>query len=137
MSTRTIFLGRLIGLYCLLLAVAMISHKQATVRTVTALIHDEAVLLVVSILASVAGLAIVLAHNVWTGGALPIVVTLVGWISLIKGALFLFLSPETSVAYFEALRYGQLFYVYMSITLAVGIYLTLASFRHSVSSPGR
>jgi hypothetical protein len=137
MSTRTIFLGRLIGLYCLLLAVAMISHKQSTVGTVAALIHDEAVLLVVSILASVAGLAIVLAHNVWTGGVLPVVVTLVGWISLIKGALFMLLPPEASVAYFEALRYDQFFYVYMGITLAIGIYLTVASFRHSMSSPIR
>jgi hypothetical protein len=26
-----------------------------------------------------AGLAVVVAHNVWSGGALPVVVTLVGW----------------------------------------------------------
>jgi hypothetical protein len=34
-------------------------------------------------------------HNVSSGGALPILVTLIGWITLIKGALFLFLPPET------------------------------------------
>ena len=35
----------------------------------------------------------------------------------------------TSVAYYEALRYGQLFYVYTGITFIVGLYLTYASFR--------
>jgi hypothetical protein len=109
----------------------MISHKQATVETMTALIHDAPVLFLVSVVAMVAGLTIVLAHNVWSGGALPIVVTLFGWISLIKGLVFLLLSPETSVAYFEAVRYGQFFYAYTSVTLVIGIYLTFASFRSS------
>jgi len=133
MAPRTIYLGRLIGLYCILIALAMLSHKQATVDTISMLVHDAPVLLSVSIIALVSGLAIVLAHNVWSGGALPVVVTLVGWISLIKGMVFLFLPPETSIAYFEALRYNQLFYVYMSITLIIGIYLTFVSFRSSVS----
>ena len=131
MSPRTIYLGRLIGLYCVLVALAMISHKQTTVETMTALIHDTPVLFFVSIVAMVAGLAVVLAHNIWSGGALPVVVTLVGWISLVKGLVFLLLPPETSLAYFEALRYGQLFYAYMTVTLVIGIYLTFASFRSS------
>jgi hypothetical protein len=130
-SPRTIYLGKLIGLYCVLIALAMISHKQATVDTMTALVRDPPVLFFASVMAMVAGLAIVLAHNVWSGGALPVVVTLVGWISLIKGLIFLLLSPEMSVSYFEALRYGQLFYLYTSIVLVIGIYLTFSSFRSS------
>ena len=131
MPPRTIYLGRLIGLYCIFIAVAMMSHKQAAVMTMTALIHDAPVLFIVSLMATLAGLAIILAHNIWSGGALPIVVTLVGWISLIKGLIFLLLPPETSVAYFEALRYGQFFYVYMSITLVLGIFLTFSSMHTS------
>jgi hypothetical protein len=135
MSPRTIYLGRLIGLYCVLIALSMISHKEATVDTMTALVHNAPVLFFASVMAMVAGLAIVLAHNVWSGGALRVVVTLVGWILLVKGLIFLLLSPETSATYFEALRYGQLFYVYTSITLVIGIYLTFSSFRSSASSP--
>ena len=131
MSPRTIYLGRLIGIYCVLSALAMISHKQATVETMTSLIHNAPLLFFISVVAMVAGLAIVLAHNVWSGGALPIVVTLFGWISLIKGLVFLLLSPETSLAYFEAVRYAQFFYAYMSVTLVIGIYLSFASFRSS------
>ena len=131
MSPRTIYLGRLIGLYCVLLALAMVSHKQAAVETIIALMHDAPVLLLASIVAMAAGLAIVLGHNVWSGGALAVVVTLVGWISLIKGLILLFLPPVGALAYFEALRYGQFFYAYMSVTLIIGIYLTFSSFRFS------
>jgi hypothetical protein len=65
----------------------------------------------------------------WSGGSLPVVVTLFGWVVLIKGLIFLLLPSDASLAYFEALRYGQLFYFYMSIDLVIGIYLTFASFR--------
>jgi len=109
----------------------MISHKQATVETIIALMHDAPALLLASIVAMAAGLAIVLGHNVWSGGVLPVVVTLVGWISLTKGLILLFLSPASSLAYFEALRYEQFFYAYMSVTLIIGIYLTFSSFRFS------
>ena len=131
MTSRTIYLGKLLGLYCVIVALVMMSHRQATVETMTALVHDAPLLFVVSLGGMVAGLAIVLTHNVWTGGALPVVVTLVGWISLVKGLLFMVLRPAASVAYFEALRYGQLFYFYMSITLVIGLFLTYASFRSS------
>jgi hypothetical protein len=133
MSPRTIYLGRLIGLYCVLIALCMISHKQATVDTMTVLVHDAPVLFFVSVMAMIAGLAIILAHNVWSGGALPVLVTLVGWISLTKGLIFLLLSPQTSATYFDALRYGEFFYMDMSITLVIGTYLTFSSFRSSVT----
>jgi hypothetical protein len=107
----------------------MISHKQTAVETMTALVHDAPVLFLASLLAMVAGLAIILAHKVWSGGALLVVVTLVGWISLIQGLIFLLLPPESSVVYFEALRYSQLFYAYMSIDLVLGVFVTLAWFR--------
>jgi len=132
MSPRTVFLSRLIGLYMILVSVSMAAHKQATVETVTALVHNSPLVFVTGITAVVAGLAIILGHNVWSGGALPVIVTLVGWVTLIKGALLLILSPEAESGFFLAgLHYEQLFYVYLAIDLLLGVYLTYAGFRSS------
>jgi hypothetical protein len=50
---------------------------------------------------------------------------LVGWVALIKGVLFLFLSPEAAAGlYLEVLHYEQLFYLYSAILLHLGVYLT-------------
>ena len=130
MSRRTIYLGRLIGLYCVLIALVMMSHKETTVETMTALVHDGPLLFSISLIGMVAGLAIILAGNAGSRGALPVVVTIVGWIAFIKGLVFMFLPPATSLTYFEALHYGKFFYLYMSITLLIGAYLTFASFRY-------
>jgi putative exporter of polyketide antibiotics len=129
MSARTIFLGKLIGLYCILVALSMMARRQATVETVTTLLQNPSMMLVVGIITLVAGLAMVLAHNIWSGGALAVVVTLVGWITLIKSLFFLFLPPEMETRIFlQQLHYQQLFYLYGAISLVLGVYLTYSGF---------
>jgi hypothetical protein len=125
MSQRTAFLGRLIGAYSILVSLSMITHKQATIERVTALLNNPPLLFLVGVMAVIPGLAMVLGHNVWSGGPLPVIVTVIGWLTLIKGALFLFLSPEAESGFFlGALHYQQYFYLYVSIGLVLGIYLT-------------
>ena len=91
MSPRTIFLSRLFGLSCILIPLPMMLHKQAVVEMATGLFRDPSMTFLVGVLTLVAGLATVLAHNIWSGGALPVVMTIVGWLTLIKGFTFLLL----------------------------------------------
>ncbi|MGA2711858.1 MAG: hypothetical protein ABSG41_02035 [Bryobacteraceae bacterium] len=106
----------------------MVTHRQAAIETVTALVHNAPLLFLAGVIAVTAGLAMVLGHNVWSGGAVPVIVTLAGWSTLIKGLLFLFLPPEAApVVFLAGLRYEQLFYVYAAISLLLGIYLTYGS----------
>jgi len=129
MSPRTLFLSKLIGLYCILVALSMVTRKQATVERVTALVQNPSMMFVLGVIALAAGLAMVLAHNIWSGGALVVIVTLVGWGTLVKGLLFLFLPPEMEAGFFlRQLHYQQLFYLYTVISLVLGIYLTYGGF---------
>jgi hypothetical protein len=130
MSPRTLFLSRLIGLYCILVALSMITRRQTTLESVTALLHDPSMIFIVGVITLAAGLAIVLAHNIWSGGALVVIVTLVGWITLIKSLLFLFLPPEVEEGFFlRQLHYQELFYLYGAVSLVLGIYLTYGGFK--------
>jgi len=130
MSQRTLFLARLIGLYCLLAAVMMVAQRDALVATVSATLRQGPFLLLLGTLTVPAGLAMILAHNVWRGGVLPIAVTVIGWLTLIKGLMFWLLPPAAvSDLYLEQLHYAQLFYVNAAMTLAIGTWLTYAGFR--------
>src|SRR6516165_7413129 len=128
MSPLTIFLAKLLGLYCIIVALVMMMRKQSAVATVKALITNPALLLLVEVLGLAGGLAMIIGHNIWSGGALPVVVTLVGWLMAIRGTGLLALSPNATMKVFEALRYEQLFYLYMGATLLLGLYLTYAGF---------
>ncbi|MGA2859703.1 MAG: hypothetical protein ABSE40_22775 [Candidatus Sulfotelmatobacter sp.] len=130
MSSRTIFLSRLIGLYCILVALSMMTRRQATVETVTALLQSPSMMLILGVITLAAGLAMVLAHNIWSGGALAVVVTLVGWMALFKSLFFLFLPPEMETGLFlQQLHYQQFFYLYSAISLVLGVYLTYGGFK--------
>jgi hypothetical protein len=129
MSPRTVFLARLIGLFALLLSFSELVHKQAMIETANALVRDRPLLLMMGMLGLLAGLAMVLSHNIWSGGAVPVVVTLFGWILLIRGAVLLFLSPEAAAGMIDFFRFEQLFYVYAGITLLLGLYLTYGGFQ--------
>jgi hypothetical protein len=125
MSPRTAFLSRLIGLYTVLVSLSMITNKPATMEKLTGLLSSAPLLFVVGLISVAAGLAMVLGHNVWKGGALPAIVTIIGWLTLIKGVVFLLLSPQVASAfYLGTLHYEKFFYLYISVGLLLGIYLT-------------
>jgi hypothetical protein len=130
MSERTRFLARLVGLYCVLAALMMAAQHAVLVATVTELTHDQPLLLVLGVVVVAAGLALVLTHNVWSGGALPVLVTVIGWATLAKGLLF-WLLPAGQLAelYLVRLHYAQLYYLYCAFSLLLGLYLTAAGFR--------
>ena len=129
MSPLTIFLGKLLGLYCIIVALALMARKQNTIAAINALIRNPLLLLLTEVLGLAAGLALVLGHNVWSGGALPVVITLLGWLMAIRGAMLLAFPQDAVMKLFEALRYEKLFYAYMTGTLVLGLFLSFAAFR--------
>lgn len=128
-APRTSFLAKLLGLYCIAISISIFAHAQATVEIMKAMLRDPPLLYITGLLGMTAGLAIVLAHNVWSGGALPILVTLFGWTSLIKGALLLALPPETqSRIFIMGLGFDQHPSFYATFLLLIGAYLAYAGF---------
>lgn len=127
MSMRTTYLSRLLGCYSIMVGLAMMVHKQAMVEMMKELATSSAAIYAVGLIAIAVGLAMVLGHNVWQGGALPVVVTLIGWWSLIKGLLCLFLPQSAIAGLLGGSRYEQYYYVTPAISLLAGIFLIVAS----------
>lgn len=125
MSRLTVFLARFIGLFTVLLIAALLVRGSAIVETA---ISDKPLMFTYAIISIALGLAMVLGHNVWSGGSLPVVVTLVGWLILAKGLLLLFLTPEALIRQFERMQYGEHIYLYLAPTLVLGLYLIWAGF---------
>jgi hypothetical protein len=128
-SKETRFLSRLLGLYCLIIAVVMLAQRQATVVTVGELLHNRPLMYILGVLCVFAGLAMVLVHNVWSGGPAAFIVTLIGWLTLLKGMVFVGLEPrQTAELYLTQLRFERMYPVYLLLTLVLGAYLCYAGF---------
>ncbi len=124
----THFLSQLLGLYLIIVSVSMLTQKQATMGIITSVIENPPMLFILEILGVLGGLAIVLWHNVWSSGLLPFLVTLVGWVTLVRSTIFLFLSPQVMLKVFKAIRCEQNYYAFVGISLLIGVYLTYAGF---------
>jgi hypothetical protein len=125
MSRLTVFLARFIGLFTVVLVVAFLVRGSAGVEAAVA---DGPVMLVYAIISLATGVAMILGHNVWSGGALPVVVTVIGWLMLAKGLVLLLVTPETMKQLFGGMHYGEHYFLYLLPALALGLYLTWAGF---------
>ena len=124
----TAFLARFLGLFLVIESLSMLAQKQAMVDITTSLIQDHPLLFTLKILGVLAGLAMVLSRTVWSGGLLPVIVTLIGWATLVRSVVLLFLSPEAVLSFMRAIRYEQNYYLLAGISLLIGVYLTYAGF---------
>jgi len=110
----------------------MVSHKQLTLEAVTALLQNPSLTLLLGLVILGASLAMILAHNLWWSGALALIITLIGWLTLIKSLFLLFLSPAIESRFvFGQLHYERFFYDYAAVSIALGIFLIYAGFTAS------
>jgi hypothetical protein len=93
MDPLTLFLAKLIGATLIVFAGVIALRGRIILEIARRMIDDPGVLLLSGPLRIIAGLAIVLGHDVWSGGFLPVAVTLFGWLLLFAGLPLLLATP--------------------------------------------
>jgi hypothetical protein len=127
MST-TIFLGRLLGLYLVAISLGMLVNRRRTLATLDEMARSDPWMLFSGMVATAAGLAVVLTHNLWSGGALAIAVTIVGWAALLKGVALLLVPARQMADVYKGVGFERFFHVWMAVVLALGLWITWAAF---------
>ena len=128
MSTTTVFLGKLLGLYLIAMSVAMLASRRRTLETLDEMARNGPWMLFAGMVATAAGLAILLAHDVWRGGALTVAVTLAGWAALLKGLSLLIVPPDMMATAYKATGFERYFYAWMGAVLALGLWMAVDAF---------
>ena len=128
MSAITIFLGRLLGLYLVAISGGMLANRSRTLATLDEMARSGPWMLFSGMVATAGGLAVVLGHQVRSGGALPVVVTLVGWAALLKGVTLLLVPSERIASAYKAIGFERFFHVWMVAVLALGLWVTAMAF---------
>ena len=137
MSAIPIFLGRLLGLYLVAISGGMLASRYRTLATLDEMARSGPWMLFSGMVATAGGLAVVLGHQVWSGGALPVVVTLVGWAALLKGVTLLLVPSERIAAVYKAIGFERFFHLWMVAVLAVGALGDGDSVRRLITPPKR
>ena len=101
----SIFLARLIGPALLIVGIGILLNQTYYRGMTKEFVASRPLFYLASIIGVLAGLAIVLVHNVWVLNW-RVLITLFGWINLIRGALSILL-PEQSFAYGGRMMAGK------------------------------
>jgi hypothetical protein len=125
MPRVTVLLARGVGIFMVVLIAAIMLRG---VSLVTATVSNGPVMLAYAIISLATGVAMIVGHNVWSGGLLPVTVTLLGWLIFLKGLVLLLMPSETLSRAVGQMHYGDHFYLYLAPSLAIGLYLTWAGF---------
>ena len=117
------YLARLIGPPLSVIGLAILIHPEIYVSAATESLKSPALLYFAAAIALTAGVALVLAHNLWVADW-RVLITLIGWINILDSSLWLLLA-NTYVSMWAGLLTGNaIAHVGGAIVLALGVVLS-------------
>ena len=122
----TIFLSKLIGIFCLVMASSMLK-RDTMMEVFRELSHQRALSYVMGVLMLILGLFVTLTHTKW-GNPPSTVITLLGWGVLLEAVVFLFSSKETVAKYVNTLENKTVYYLIALGYFLIGAYLSYSGF---------
>lgn len=119
MENISIFLAKFWGWYLIVFFFVLSFNPKRIVQIVKDL-EDQKFVILTSFLAIIIGLINILLHNLWEKDW-RLLITLIGWVSLISG-LSLFILPKQTVAWIDFInvKFVQVFYI---LLFFVGLFL--------------
>ena len=120
----SIFLAKLIGPVMLTVGIALFINKRAFAAMAEESLRSRALMYLSALLIMLAGLAIVLTHNVWRVDW-PVLITLLGWLMLIKGAIRILVPDQVETMGRRFLHHPMGMNIAGVIWLGIGAVLSL------------
>ncbi|MFZ2804594.1 MAG: hypothetical protein WA001_05215 [Patescibacteria group bacterium] len=124
----TSFLAQLIGLLLLASGAFMLFQSKVFIKILNDMTENRTTLFMVGVAVFMGGASIVLTHNVWNAGLLPLVVTLMGWIWVLHGLACIFAPNHGITRLFRAFNVEKYCWAYGILYFAIGACLTYAGF---------
>ncbi|MFC1599659.1 hypothetical protein ACFL3T_01360 [Patescibacteria group bacterium] len=89
----SLYLGQLFSVVLVVIGLALLLRSKHYAKAYKAWMKDAGLALFTGMVVLVAGVAVVLVHNVWIA-SWEVLITIVGWGMVLKGVLFLLLPKE-------------------------------------------
>ena len=119
----SIFLAKILGPYCLIVALGGLLNLKAYQRIIDEFIANAAMVYISGVLALLFGLLILQYNNIWTLDW-RVIITIMGWMGIIKGIYLLF-SPNSLTQVSKFYQKSPRFLMsHLILVLVLGVILT-------------
>lgn len=122
----SIILAQILGIYLLIMSIAMLVNKRYYQEAAIAMLQNSGVLFLTAIVTLVLGVLLVVFHNVWVSDW-RVIITILAWLGLIKGIVRMFF-PKQIVKWSNAIQNDRVYFISLGICLVLGVYLAYKGF---------
>jgi hypothetical protein len=120
--TLTLLLAKVFGIALIAVSLALLTKRDLFAKITRDFLQQDLLRLVISFSELVAGLFIVIGHNVWS--PLPAaVITVLGWVFVLEGGSYLLLPEKYTARFINAVNRPHFFIASGIIGLILGVYL--------------
>jgi hypothetical protein len=122
------FLARALGLYLIILSLAMLINMPLFTQQINKLIHEPSLMFVCGFFTLIIGVLMIAGHNVWQWNW-RVIITIVGWLTIIKAISLIFYPDfidKSSALFVESTTYD---YILAVIDLILGLILVYFGYR--------
>jgi len=119
----SIYLAKLIGPILVLVAAALFVNRKAMDTIFREVLGSTFLLFLLGLLDFVAGLAIVLAHNVWVADW-RVLITIFGWLLMVRGVVRVLIPDHTKDVGSKLLKNQNAMTAVLAGTLVLGLVLS-------------
>lgn len=124
----TLFLAKLIGIIALVKGIAILTKKKECASIVGEFMNNRPLMYFVSVLELAGGLAIVLNHNIWSGSAVAVIITIMGWLMIIEGIAVSIVPFSSMMKLFKSFTTVGALRFWAIVAIVVGVYLSYVGF---------
>ncbi len=119
----SLYLAKLIGPTLVVIGIGMLVNRGGYRDMAREFLASRALIFLAGLFAFVPGLAVVLAHNVWTADW-RIIITILGWLALIGGAFRILFPQEVTRIGTRVIGNTSIMLIGGVVTLAIGALLS-------------
>jgi uncharacterized membrane protein len=123
----SIFLSQVIGVYLILIGLISITRRKMMMAAVADIAKNRSLIYVIAVLELLAGIALVISHNIWAWEA-AVIITIVGWLMLIEAVCYLILPNRVVQGIFKRFNKNGWYLTCGLLAVVLGLYLAGVGF---------
>jgi hypothetical protein len=118
---NTVVIAQILGIFFAVTGISMVINKRGTAAAIEESLQNKGISWIWALLALLIGAVVVVLNNEWTSG-LALLVTILGWLALIKGA-FILIFPGAAISLYKKLSKGGMLAFCGVVALVLGLVL--------------
>jgi len=123
----TVILAQILGILFAVLGISVVINKKNLARAIEEIIQNQGFLWFFGFIMLTMGAVLIALNNAWGPGLVRLFITIVGWLSLLKGA-FILIFPSSTVSLYRKVNKGGILLLGGLIVFVIGLLLLYKGF---------